>query len=209
MKTFPIALKTGYDRFRSGKLEAERARYELLALEGQNPDVLVISCCDSRVTPAAIFDTGPGELFVIRNVANLVPQFSPNGDYHGTSAAVEYAVLGLKVGHIVVMGHGRCGGIRAYVEGVEDLGEGTDFIGHWMSIVAPAAKGLEHLPPAEQCAQLERRAVVHTLQNLRSFPIIKAREDAGKLSLHGAFFDVHSGVLEVYDKETKEFLPCQ
>ena len=208
MKTFPIQLKSGYARFTHGRLLEERARYEVLAQEGQRPDVLVISCCDSRVTPAAIFDTGPGELFVIRNVANLVPPFQPDGDLHGTSAAVEYAVLGLKVGHIVVMGHGRCGGIQAYVNGVEDLGRGTDFIGKWMSLVAPAAEGLEHLPHEEQCSQLERRGVVNSLKNLRSFPMIAEREKAGKLMLHGAFFDVHSGLLEIYDKETKAFLPC-
>ena len=209
MKFFPFALKEGYERFRTGRLAEEKARYEILAREGQNPDVLVISCCDSRVTPAAIFDTGPGELFVIRNVANLVPPFSPNGDYHGTSAAVEYAVLGLKVGHIVVMGHGRCGGIKAYLDGVTDMGNGTAFIGKWMSIVEPAAAGLDDIPVEERGKVLERRAVVHSLENLRTFPMIREGEEAGSLMLHGAFFDVKSGVLEIYDRASKVFEPIQ
>lgn len=209
MTDFPPLLIEGYERFRKGKLEQKREIYEQLATEGQNPDILLIGCCDSRSSPATIFDTGPGELFVIRNVANLVPPFMPTGEYHGTSAAIEFAVIGLKVKDIVVMGHCQCGGIKAYLDGISDLGEGTNFIGKWVSMIAPAAKGIKDLPSEKQAEALERLTIINSLKNLRTFPMIQEREKAGELRIHGVYFDVGSGSLEIYDEAQECFVLSQ
>src|SRR5262249_48033925 len=139
--SLPARLIEGYEAFRTGRLPNEQSRYRDLAERGQSPQIMVIGCCDSRVSPEVIFDAGAGELFVVRNVANLVPPFSPDGMYHGVSAALEYAVQVLRVRHIVVLGHGRCGGIRAFVEQAEPLSP-CDFIGKWMSMIAPAAAAI-------------------------------------------------------------------
>src|SRR5580693_1895186 len=148
MSELPARLIEGYRGFLSGRLKAEQSRYRELAERGQSPEVMVIGCCDSRVSPEVIFDAHPGELFVVRNVANLVPPYAPDGAYHGVSAALEFAVQGLNVKHIVVLGHARCGGIRAYVEHGSPLSPG-DFIGKWMSMVAPAAARVQ---PADDSA---------------------------------------------------------
>ena len=137
----PSRLIDGYASFRSGRLVTEQSRYRDLAEHGQSPEILVIGCCDSRVSPEVIFDARPGELFVVRNVANLVPPYAPDGTYHGVSAALEYAVARLRVKHIVVLGHARCGGIRAFAETGDPQG-GGEFIGKWMSLIAPAAAAL-------------------------------------------------------------------
>jgi carbonic anhydrase len=134
----PERLQTGYRAFMGERFPRERSRYETLA-EGQQPETMVIGCCDSRVAPEAIFDASPGELFVVRNVANLVPPYAPDGEYHGTSAALEFAVQALRVRHIVVLGHARCGGIRAFAENAAPLSAG-DFIGKWTTLIAPAAE---------------------------------------------------------------------
>ena len=134
--TFPARLTDGYRAFLGDRFARERSRYETLA-EGQAPEVMVIGCCDSRVSPEVIFDASPGELFVARNVANLVPPFETQGDYHGTSAALEFAVQALRVKHIVVLGHARCGGIRAFADDTAPLSPG-DFIGRWMNLIKPA-----------------------------------------------------------------------
>ena len=137
----PSRLLEGYRAFRSGRLPHEQARFRELAETGQRPEVMVIGCCDSRVSPEVIFDAHPGELFVVRNVANLVPPYSPDGGQHGVSAAVEFAVQALKVSHIVVLGHAQCGGVRAFAEDSAPLSPG-DFIGQWMALLAPAAHAL-------------------------------------------------------------------
>lgn len=142
---FPLRLREGYVSFLNDRLPKERSRYEVLAERGQRPEILVISCCDSRVSPEVIFDASPGELFVVRNVANLVPPFETSGDFHGTSAALEFAVQALKVKHIVVLGHQRCGGIKAFANETEPLSPG-DFIGKWMSQIRPAAEALGPRP---------------------------------------------------------------
>src|ERR1700728_3091278 len=140
--TFPSRLIDGYHAFVENRLPLERSRFEKLAEAGQRPEVMVICCCDSRVSPEVIFDAHPGELFVVRNVANLVPPYSPSGFTHGVSAALEFAVQNLKVGTIIVMGHSHCGGIRAFVEhrGRTDPG---DFIDNWMSLITPAAETMD------------------------------------------------------------------
>jgi len=207
--TLPARLIDGYRAFVDNRLPVERSRYQRLAETGQQPEVMVICCCDSRVSPEVIFDAHPGELFVVRNVANLVPPYSPTGFTHGVSAALEFAVQNLKVGTIIVMGHSHCGGVRAFVEhrGRTDPG---DFIDNWMSLIAPAADGMgdgEGLSRAAYLQRLEQASVVVTLSNLLSFPWIRARVDDGALRLLGAYFDVGTGALEIYQPGATGFLP--
>jgi carbonic anhydrase len=206
--TFPSRLIDGYHAFTESRLPLELSRYEKLAETGQQPEVMVICCCDSRVSPEVIFDAHPGELFVVRNVANLVPPYSPSGFTHGVSAALEFAVQNLKVRYIMVMGHSHCGGVRAFVEhrGRTDPG---DFIDNWMSLIEPAAQSLEDgkgLSRADYLAQLERGSVLATLNNLESFPWIKDRVQEQKLQLLGAYFDVGTGALEIYNPDKGAFM---
>ena len=162
MAHLPETLLTGYRNFMTGRYLGETARYRALAREGQAPETMVIACCDSRAAPEAIFDAGPGELFVVRNVANLVPPYAPDGEFHSTSAALEFAVQSLKVKNIVVMGHGRCGGIRAALDPTPAPLSPGDFIGKWMSLVAPAAEtvsGNTMMTAAERQTALERISI--------------------------------------------------
>ncbi|MGQ7792393.1 carbonic anhydrase [Faunimonas sp. B44] len=208
MTHFPPHLLDGYRAFAATRLESERIRYRKLAEAGQTPSVMVIGCCDSRAAPETIFDAGPGELFVVRNVANLVPPYEPDGEYHGTSAALEFAVQVLKVAHIVVLGHGRCGGIKAALdENLEPLSPG-DFIGKWMSLLGPASRtlsGTSLMTTSERETALERISVRNSISNLRTFPHVAERERAGDLSLHGAWFDIGSGELWVMDPASGDF----
>ncbi|SCB47899.1 carbonic anhydrase [Rhizobium multihospitium] len=209
MQSFPDTLLNGYRNFMSGRYVDERERYRTLAELGQNPSTLVIACCDSRSAPEIIFDAGPGELFVIRNVANMVPPYEPDGNFHSTSSALEFAVLSLKVSDIVVMGHGRCGGIRAALDpDAEPLSPG-DFIGRWMALLKPAAEQIQSndiMTQTERQTALERISIRNSLDNLRSFPEIKAREEEGKLHLHGAWFDISTGELWIMDPATRDFI---
>src|SRR5712672_1665418 len=147
----PFRLREGYQVFRNARLRVEQTRYRDLAERGQSPEIMVIGCCDSRVSPEVIFDADPGELFVVRNIANLVPPYAPDDAYHGVSAALEFAVQALRVKHIVVLGHARCGGIRAYAERRNPLSTG-DFIGKWMSMIAPAAAAAAAMPDGSDFA---------------------------------------------------------
>jgi carbonic anhydrase len=187
-------LIAGYRRFRTEVWPAERARYEELAREGQSPETMVVACSDSRVDPQTVFGAGPGELFVVRNVAGLVPAYQPDAKHHGTSAALEYGVRVLKVARIVVLGHAQCGGVKAMVEGAPK--EARDFVEPWMSIAEPI---LRDAPPDASGQALldycEIEVVRLTLANLMSFPWIAERVHAGNLSLHGFQFAVRTGVL--------------
>jgi carbonic anhydrase len=207
--TFPAQLTEGYRAFLGDRFARERQRYETLA-EGQSPQIMVISCCDSRVSPEVIFDASPGELFVVRNVANLVPPYETGGEYHGTSAALEFAVQALKVKHIVVLGHARCGGIRAFAAPSEEPLSPGDFIGRWMNLIAPAAERLG--PPsgdlAEYLNRLELAAVENSLTNLMTFPCVRILTERGKLHLHGAYFGIGTGMLMVRNPETGAFEPA-
>lgn len=206
---FPESLVDGYKSFLGEAFSRERRRYEALAETGQSPEVLVIGCCDSRVSPEVIFDARPGELFVVRNVANIVPPYETSGQFHGTSAALEFAVEALKVRHIVVLGHARCGGIRSFAEKRAPLSSG-DFIGKWMSIIAPAADTLEdpgETPSPDYVTRLELAAIEQSLANLMTFGSVRRRVAAGELHLHGAYFGIATGLLLVRDPESKAFAP--
>jgi carbonic anhydrase len=206
---FPARLADGYRAFVATRLPVERSRYQKLAETGQQPEVMVISCCDSRVSPEVIFDAHPGELFVVRNVANLVPPYAPTGFTHGVSAALEFAVQELKVKYIIVLGHSRCGGIRAFVDH-KDRPAAGDFIDKWMSLIAPAAKSLAdggNLSRSDYLSRLEQASVVTTLDNLMSFPWIRSRVEEKQLQLLGAYFFVGTGELQVYDPLRGSFAP--
>jgi carbonic anhydrase len=190
-------LLDGYRRFRNTSWPERKALFEKLALRGQKPDTLVIACSDSRVDPSMIFDAGPGELFVVRNVANLVPPYaSPDHAHHGTSAALEFAVRVLEVSRIVVLGHALCGGARALLDGAPP--EAQDFLPDWINIASSASGIARQLStdPAEQRRIVEYQCVKLSLKNLESFPWVKERIDDGRLTLHGAYFAVATGVLE-------------
>lgn len=205
---FPERLIEGYRAFLSGRLPVEQSRYRELAETGQSPEIMVIGCCDSRVSPEAIFDAHPGELFVVRNVANLVPPYTPDGAQRAVSAALEFAVQALHVKHIVVLGHARCGGIRAFAEQIEPLSPG-DFIGKWMELIAPAAAILgpedQFADRADYLSHLEQAAALRTIDNLMTFPCVRILVERRRLHLHAAYFDVATGLLSVFDPETKTF----
>lgn len=208
MSDLPDHLLAGYRNFMSGRYVSESSRYRDLAREGQTPETMVIACCDSRAAPEAIFDAGPGELFVVRNVANLVPPYAPDGEYHATSAALEFAVQSLKVKNIVVMGHGRCGGIRAALDpSTEPLSPG-DFIGKWMSLIGPAAEVVTKnsmMTAGERQTALERISIRFSIANLRTFPCVRILEEKGKLNIYGAWFDISTGELWIMNRNTGDF----
>jgi carbonic anhydrase len=210
MLTFPPRLLDGYRTFRTQRLPTEQSRYRELSERGQFPEVMVIGCCDSRVSPEVIFDAGPGELFVMRNIANLVPVYAPDGGAHGVSAALEYAVTVLRVKHIVVLGHAQCGGIRAFIDKIAPLSP-SDFIGKWMSMFAKPGEVVEqraHENLQEFVTRIEKAGVFRSLENLMTFPFVKTQVASGELNLHGAYFGVAEGSLFVLDKATKEFRPA-
>jgi carbonic anhydrase len=212
---FPDRLTKGYQSFLDRRFASERARYQELAGLGQSPSIMVIGCVDSRVSPEVIFDAAPGELLVARNVANLVPRYeaptTPQEDIshqHGTSAALEFAVRALKVSDIVVLGHAFCGGIKAFASDDAPLSS-SDFIGRWMSQIAPAADGIK--APKEDwesyLRQLEFASVELSLRNLMTFPFVRKAVEAGDLKLHGAYFGVASGKLLVRNDRSGAFEP--
>lgn len=204
---FPQRLIDGYNAFLSERLPLEQSRFRALAETGQRPEIMVIGCCDSRVSPEVIFDARPGELFVVRNVANIVPPYSPDGQAHGVSAALEFGVAALKVKHIVVLGHARCGGVKAFAEDAEPLSPG-DFIGKWMQLMAPAAvkagpRG--DLSPADYITKLEQANIANSLDNLMTFPRLAKLIEHGQVMLHGAYFGVATGELYVLDRSSGAF----
>ena len=187
------ALLTGYRRFRENRWPQEHAEYEALA-QGQKPHTLVVACSDSRADPALIFDAAPGELFVVRNVANLVPPYQPDGQLHGVSAALEFGVRALNVSRIVVMGHAYCGGVHAMLNGAPDTC--GDFVAPWVAQATPVVRLICESFPAEETERLAEETVVRlSLENLRTFPWIAEREKAGALTLTGLHFGIADGVL--------------
>jgi carbonic anhydrase len=210
----PPHLVEGYEVFLGGRFRSEEARFRSLAIKGQRPTTMVIGCCDSRVAPEAIFDAGPGELFVLRNVAALIPPYEPDDHFHGASAALEYAIMALEVQHIVVLGHGQCGGVRAYAQIVDNPEtprlSHSDFIGDWIKMLAPAVERLGRPPNPEDrdyLQALEFETIKQTLIHLRSFPMVQILERRGYLHLHGAFFSVMDGRLLALDEASGLFEP--
>lgn len=194
----------GYRQFRETAWPAEHDRFEALARDGQAPETMVIACSDSRVAPERVFGAAPGELFVVRNVAGLVPPYQPDARYHGTSAALEYAVRVLKVKRIVVLGHAQCGGVRVMLEGAPK--EAQDFVEPWMKLATPALMAMPTGISGDD-AQLrgEEEVVKLSLNNLRSFPWIREAEGRGELQLEGFRFGIKSGVLT--QLEGNRFVP--
>ncbi|ARP98981.1 carbonic anhydrase [Pseudorhodoplanes sinuspersici] len=207
--TFPDRLLEGYTAFLGGRLREEQSRYQALAETGQAPQIMVVGCCDSRVSPEVIFDARPGELFVVRNVANIIPPYEPDGHAHGVSAALEFGIAALKIKHIVVLGHAQCGGVRAFAEDAEPLSPG-DFIGNWMKLMAPAmdkAGPRGSLSPADYLRKLEQANIINSLDNLMTFPRLAKMIERGTVMVHGAYFGVATGALSVCDRESGEFVP--
>lgn len=202
-------LLAGYRRFRDETYAQNQERFTKLA-GGQHPKAAIVCCCDSRADPSMILDASPGELFVIRNVANLVPPYESDNAHHGTSAALEFAVEGLKIKDIVIMGHARCGGINALYENApEPVKKG--FVGQWMNIATDLAlyirRQYAHESVDEQKARLEKESVLASIDRLRSFPFIADAEKKGTLRLHAWFFDIGNGILLAYDAKAREYRP--
>jgi len=201
-------LVDGFQRFREQHFESNDSLYQQLVKEGQTPNTLVVACCDSRVDPALVLDCAPGDLFVIRNVANLVPPSQSRAGHHGTTAAIEYAVRNLSVEHIIVLGHAHCGGITTLVEtgGVHNP---DSYIADWMHLVETArASVVADFPNAtieEQIQACEQRAILVSLNNLMTFPWVKERVESGTLTLHGWYFDIKLGRLLQFDTKTCKF----
>ena len=207
--SFPSRLVEGYTAFLGSRLREEQSRYQELSEIGQSPEIMVIGCCDSRVSPEVIFDARPGELFVVRNVANLVPPYTPDGAQRAVSAALEFAVQALRVKHIVVLGHEQCGGIRAFAEESKPLSPG-DFIGRWMEMIAPAAQSLGprgEMPMNRDLMPPAHAPTVTTRAPLISSPCVRLRVERGTLTLHAASVGVATGALSVLDQSSGEFQP--
>lgn len=202
----PRVLKEGYRRFLRDRHAPERGRYIQLAELGQSPTAMVVGCCDARIDIAAIFDAEPGELFIVRNVANLVPPYEPQGKFHGTSAALEFAVQELKVPNVIVLGHSHCGGIDAYREKPRPKSFDYSFVGNWLTLL----DGLrlvesDRFTYGEETA-FELAGVRSSLAQLRTFPFVERRVDQGLLHLHGLHFDLASGSLLGLDEADGKFV---
>lgn len=197
------ALIAGYRRFRAGYYETHKAKFERLGAKGQKPQYMIIGCADSRVDPSINFDTGPGDVFMVRNVANVVPPYAPDGDHHGTSAALEFAMKGLEIPNIVILGHAKCGGIAALVDKEPGDAPSNDFLDLWMSVARPARRAAFKVAEAvgqaddrdQVCRICEKENVKVGIRNLMGFPWIAERVAAGKVKLHGLYFDITKGEL--------------
>ena len=211
VKPLPNYLIQRYHGWKATTFEDNHAWYRRLASEGQRPRAMVISCCDSRVHVTAIFGAEQGEYFIHRNIANLVPAYLPDGEPHGTSAAVEYAVTALKVSHIIVLGHSSCGGVRGCHDmctgHAPDLEKSSSFVGRWMDILRPGYERVKDIKDeAARVARLEREAVLVSVENLMTFPFVKAAVEKNELTLHGLWTDIAEGSLEQFDSNLKDFV---
>lgn len=212
VKPLPNYLIKRYQGWKATDYDQNRAWYKRLAEEGQRPRAMVISCCDSRVRITSIFGAETGDFFIHRNIANLIPPFSPDEDFHGTSAAIEYAVKYLKVSNILLVGHSVCGGVAGCYDmctgAAPELEERSSFIGRWMDILKPGFEKIHDpdQPREAQLTELEKESVLLGLKNLMTFPFVEAAVNDGTLDLHGLWTDIRNGELEFYDPERKEFL---
>lgn len=211
MSSFPESLTDRYRRFKHRIFVPNADQYEELATFGQNPEIMVVSCCDSRVDPETIFSAMPGELFVARNVANLIPPFELGGKFHGVSAAIEFAVLNLRVKHILILGHANCGGVKAALDQSAAIQTESMFISRWMSMLDEARLSVlashQTKSAEEKLTALEQEGVKTSIKNLRSFPFVREREEKGKLNLHGGHFDIKTGTLSILNHSRGVFFP--
>ena len=206
----PEKLVEGFRRFRERHFTENDALYRQLTTEGQTPRILMVACCDSRVDPALVMDCAPGDLFVIRNVANLVPPAeSRESGRHGTSAALEFGVRSLRVEHIIVLGHAQCGGIRSLFS--ENAAEAGSYVHAWMraaeEVHAAVLRDMPDAPVDEQVVACEQRAILVSLDNLMTFPWVRERVEAGSLKLHGWYFDIENGQLMHHNAASGAFEP--
>ncbi|MGB0958869.1 MAG: carbonic anhydrase [Halocynthiibacter sp.] len=210
-KPLPRELADRYTKWKTTGYTEKEGLYKTLAREGQEPRALVISCCDSRVTISSIFNTGPGELFTHRNIANMVPPYAPEADIQGTGAAIEYAVTALKVPHIIVVGHSLCGGVKACDDMCAkggDIKETSEFVGRWITMLEPTFAKVAHIEDdAERATTLEKENIKLSLSNLMSFPFVRDAVQSGAVQMHGLWTDISSGDLEYYDAKTGAFEP--
>lgn len=211
-KPLPNYLVQRYHGWKATGYAENQSWYKQLAKGGQHPRAMVISCCDSRVHVTSIFGADQGEFFIHRNIANLVPPYQPNGDHHGTSAAVEYAVTMLNVSHVIVLGHSNCGGVKGCIDMCQghapELEEQSSFVGRWMDILKPSYDLVAtENDPVLQAQQLEKESVLVSLKNLMSFPFIASRVEDGMLTLHGLWTDIGEGGLEYFHADEQQFRP--
>jgi carbonic anhydrase len=210
-RPLPPFLVDRHRRWRAAMPESDRSRLAGLAEAGQHPQAMIIACCDSRVMASDVFGAAAGEFFVHRNIANLVPPFQPDGQQHGTSATIEFAVTVLKVAHLIVMGHFGCGGVQGCHDMLSgrapELTEPTSFVGSWLRVLTPGFETVEKLglAPQERLVALEKQAVLISLQNLMTFPFVADAIAAGRLEIHGVWKDIRDGGLEVYDAASGSF----
>ncbi len=210
-RPLPAYLINRYHGWKATTYTENRGWYRRLAEDGQHPRSMVISCCDSRVNVTSIFGADHGEFFMHRNIANLVPPYNADGHHHGTSAAVEYAVTGLKVAHLIIVGHSGCGGVEGCYNmcagNAPELEDASSFVGRWMDILRP---GYDRLPKGDDETRkraLEKASIVISLENLMSFPFVKSAIEDERLSVHGLWNDIGEGSVEVYDPQTASFKP--
>ena len=211
VKPLPSYLIQRYHGWKATTWSENSAWYRRLAEDGQRPRAMVISCCDSRVHVTSIFGADQGEFFIHRNIANLVPVHAPDGEQHGTSAAVEYAVNTLKVAHLIIVGHSSCGGVKGCHDmcsgHAPELEEKTIFVGRWMDILRPGYERISHLPEDERLRALEKEAVLISLENLMTFPFVTQAVESAQMTVHGLWNDIGEGTLEQYDPVTRSFQP--
>lgn len=209
-RPLPAYLVKRYNTWKSTVFETNKVIFSDLATNGQRPRIMVVSCCDSRLHVSSIFGADVGELFIHRNIANLIPEYEPDGRHHGTSAAVEYAVRTLKVEHLIVLGHSGCGGVEGCYNmcagHAPELEEQTSFVGRWLDIMRP---GYETLPPGDDASRktaLEKASILISLQNLMTFPFVRSAVEDGSISLHGLWKNIGEGTLEAYDPDPDLFV---
>lgn len=211
-KPLPSYLVQRYQGWKATTHAENRAWYKRLATDGQRPRAMVISCCDSRVHVTSIFGADQGEFFIHRNIANLVPPYEPDGDHHGTSATVEYAVTALKVAHLIVLGHSNCGGVQGCMSmcngEAPELEEKSSFVGRWMDILRPGYERIKDEKDVQVRLQmLEKEAVIVSLENLMTFPFVREAVEQGNLSLHGLWTEIGEGGLEYLCPSDRSFHP--
>ncbi|GLQ35429.1 carbonic anhydrase [Amylibacter marinus] len=211
VSTLPQNLITQYQDWRQNQFANSQEKFARLATEGQEPQAIVISCCDSRVLATTMFGADIGDFFMHRNIANLVPPYDTSGQHHGTASALEYAICALKVSSVIIMGHTKCGGVKGCHDmcsgKAPELEDNTSFVGRWIEILRPAyerviAKGGSD---ADQVSALEREGIITSLDNLMSYPFVASRVEAGELAIHGAILDIHDGTIQQYNPATETF----